>query len=161
MNNTYSGRRAQLVGRIGEFIAYHFLKQKGRVTYDVVCDFRLDDKPVEVKSAFEHHAVNAVRPQHQAAGSFSSKQQFHTWLCNQDGLYCFVLLKDDGYASVKLVKAREVPKVWKGKERIWLSWTHFFQYEKVDNWYKRCTAPSYMEWKSLVYPETLQRMESE
>ena len=40
MNNTYSGRRAQLVGRIGEFIAYHFLKQKARVTYDVVCDFR-------------------------------------------------------------------------------------------------------------------------
>ena len=149
--------RGQLIGRIGEHIAYQFLKQKGQVTFDLEFDFKLGKKAVETKTTLEHHATNySYSMQKETTGYFVCRIPHHFRLCEQQGMYCFVLLRDDGYSSVRLVEASKVTQFYKTSGMIWITWPHIFQHRRV-NRRKQCTDPPFVEWKSLLEPTMICR----
>jgi len=143
------GKVGKFVGRIGEHIAYQFLKKMGQVTFSLEYDFELNEKPVEVKTVFEHHKDNYFVNRN-TTGAFVCPALQHSQLCKQNGLYCFVLLRDDGYASVKVMEANTVTGFAKWGEVLRLQWPHVFQYDVRKNGLKRCTELPFCEWKPLV-----------
>jgi len=141
------------VGRVGEYIAYHYLKERGDVLFSAI-DFELNGRPVEVKTTVERRLIKS-RYSH-PAGAFMIRESRHVQLCKWNGLYCFVLLKDDGYAAVKLKPAQEIqyPKFHS------LKWTHIFEYEVTKSHNKRvCIEPSFMNWRSLLSESVLTELD--
>jgi len=152
-----------LVGRVGEFLAYFYLSRRGKVTFDDKWDFRFNGRPVEVKTRTEHNQLpyyyysepcKIVR-----STRFSLKRVSHNQLCEQDGLYCFVLLRDDGYASIKMVDAKEIQPCGRTGERQFVSWGAIFRYRRVGK-LRVCDEPRVAQWEPLVCPEALSMLNS-
>ena len=141
------GKPSHTIGRIGEFIAYQYLLQNcGPVKFGYFSDFVLYGVPIEVKTTTEHNHHRKTS----GLGSFTFNRNNHTWLCEHGGKYVLVLLRDDGGASVKIWDAREV-KLPQGADTYkHTKWTQFFEYTSGKQNFKRCTAPIFMNWSSLV-----------
>jgi len=77
------------LGRLGEFIAYQFLRQKGTVVFAARWDFELDGRPIEVKTAVEHY-YNKDKLSRYCCGLFNAQQQDrHALLCKHHGSVLF------------------------------------------------------------------------
>ena len=150
-----------VVGRLGEYIAYKFLWNYGPVTFGEF-DFEVAGRPVEVKTTVEHLYTKQPHRNYPPGTFVINSLEKHRKLCEQNGLYCFVLLRDDGFASVKLKEAHEVTV--RGRNEVkYIRWASIFKYKTVKNnsgatTLKVCTEPPFLEWRPLVSSDILRKM---
>jgi len=155
-----------VIGRVGEWIAYQYLKQLGPVVFTDFHDFEFSGRPVEVKTTTEHAYAKYDNRNTYHVGLFYVKKEHHEKLCAQHGLYCFVLLRDDGFASVKLKEAHDVKLKGWNSQREGIVWADIFKWKKVKNkrratLRKVCTEPPFTEWRLLMSERVLQKFTRE
>jgi len=136
----------ETIGRLGEHIALMYLTQRGPVQFSHIGDFEQEGKPIEVKTTFEQTGAHP--------GHFRLSKHTHTQLCELNGQYLFILLRDDCWTSVRLFDAREIEN-WVGDTPV--TWTHFFPWEQPNKKFdhKRCCATKFIEWCPLLSSRTM------